>query len=123
MQEEGSERYPVWTGEELPALRKARRERVRELAEHLNLNRSDRAISEWAAAAPRTNRRRVLDQDLVNHLLRVVPPDMLPWLKGWLLERAPALGERRRRARRVHRACAGAHGEALPKGARRVGTA
>jgi hypothetical protein len=90
MQEEGSERYPVWTGEELPALRKARRERVRELAEHLNLNRSDRAISEWAAAAPRTNRRRVLDQDLVNHLLRVVPPDMLPWLKGWLLERAPA---------------------------------
>jgi len=87
MQEETSERYPVWTGEEIPALRKARRERLREFAEHLN--RSDRAISEWAAG--RTNRRpRVLDQNLVNHLLRVVPPDMLSWLKGRLLEQAPA---------------------------------
>jgi hypothetical protein len=86
MQEEASERYPLWTGEEFP-LRKASRERLREFAEHLN--RNDRVIGDWEAG--RTNRRpRVLDQDLVNHLLRVVPPDMLPWLKGGLLEQAPA---------------------------------
>jgi hypothetical protein len=88
MLEEAGEKYPVWTGEEAPALRKASHERLREFAEHLN--RSDRwAISDWEAG--RTNRKpRVLDRDLVNHLLTVVPPDMLPWLKRGLLEQAPA---------------------------------